>query len=165
MIFQQQKKEIEMTPYETAISGLAAALGTELDISSDRLCDVEVDGRLILLRPMGETESSITMFALVATVPEHGEQAAEIKTRALSMNLFGADTLGGHLGLFVGSLVLSAPPIEAVDLDAESFAESLLAFSRFAGEVEKRLMEPVASGAEPEKGVAVPSAEDGFIAV
>ena len=155
-----------MTPYETAISGLAAALGTELDISSDRLCDVEVDGRLILLRPMGEAEDSITMFALVATVPEVGELAEKIKTRALSMNLFGADTLGGHLGLFVGSLVLSAPPIEAVDLVAESFAESLLAFSRFAGEVERKLVDPAAGAqsAAPE-AAAEPSAKDGFIAV
>ena len=155
-----------MTPYETATAALAEALETKLEIGSDRLCDIEVDGRLVVLRPLGDTESAITMFALVATVPEDGELAEKIKTRALSMNLFGADTLGGHLGLFVGSLILSAPPMDATGLTAESFAESLLAFSRFAGEVEKKLVEPAAEASDggPEPALA-PSAENGFIAV
>ena len=156
-----------MTPYETAITALAEALETKLEIGSDRLCDIEVDGRLVVLRPIGDTESAITMFALVATVPEVGELAEKIKTRALSLNLFGADTLGGHLGLFVGSLILSAPPIEATGLTSESFAESLLAFSRFAGEVEQKLVGSAAEApvAGPGTAAIAPSAENGFIAV
>ena len=139
-----------MTPYETAIAALADALETKLEIASDRLCDVEVDGRLIVLRPIGEAEASIMMFALVAGAPEDGELSAEVKDRALSMNLFGTNTLGGHLGLFGQSLILSAPPIEATGLSAEAFAENMLAFSRFAGEVEQKLAGAEASSDETE---------------
>ena len=128
-----------MTPYETAISALAEALGTKLEIASDRLCDVEVDGRLIVLRPVGEAEASIMMFALVASASDDGKLPVAVKDLALSMNLFGTDTLGGHLGLFGESIILSAPPLEASGLAAEAFAENMLAFSRFAGEVEQKL--------------------------
>ena len=121
-----------MTPYETAIAALSEALEMKLEIASDRLCDVEVDGRLVILRPMGEAEESLMTFALVADAPTDGKLPAEVKDRALSMNLFGAETLGGHLGLFGESIVLSAPTIEATGLTAESLAENLLAFSRFA---------------------------------
>ena len=128
-----------MTPYETAINTLAEALETKLEVASDRLCDVEVDGRLIVLRPIGEAEASIMMFALVAGASDDGTFSAEVKDRALSMNLFGTQTLGGHLGLFGKSIILSAPAIEATGLSAEAFAEHMLAFSRFAGEVEQKL--------------------------
>ena len=145
-----------MTPYETAIAALADALETKLEIASDRLCDVEVDGRLIVLRPIGEAEASIMMFALVAGAPEDGELSAEVKDCALSMNLFGTNTLGGHLGLFGQSLVLSAPPVEATGLTAEAFAENMLAFSRFAGEMEQKLA--AANGSSDEETEAVPDA-------
>ena len=154
-----------MTPYETAINALAEALETKLEIASDRLCDVEVDGRLIVLRPIGEAESSIMMFAIVAGAPEDGELSAEVKDCALSMNLFGTNTLGGHLGLFGQSLVLSAPPMEATGLAAEAFAENMLAFSRFAGEMEQKLA--AANGSSDEETEAVPDAvpEGDFIKV
>ena len=139
-----------MTPSETAIAALADALETKLEIASDRLCDVEVDGRLIVLRPIGEAEASIMMFALVAGAPEDGELSAEVKDRALSMNLFGTNTLGGHLGLFGQSLILSAPPIEATGLTAETFAENMLAFSRFAGEMEQKFAAAGGSSDETE---------------
>ena len=139
-----------MTPYETAISVLAEALGTKLEIASDRLCDVEVDGRLIVLRPVGEAEASIMMFALVASASDDGKLSAAVKDLALSMNLFGTNTLGGHLGLFGKSIILSAPPLEASGLAAEAFAENMLAFSRFAGEVEQKLAGAEASSDETE---------------
>ena len=139
-----------MTPYETAINALAEALETKLEIASDRLCDVEVDGRLVVLRPVGEAEESIMMFALVAGAPEDGELPAEVKDRALSMNLFGTQTLGGHLGLFGQSLILSAPLIEATGLAAEAFAENMLAFSRFAGEMEQKFAADNGSSDETE---------------
>jgi hypothetical protein len=128
-----------MTPYETAIAALAEALEAKLEIGSDRLCDVEVDGRLVVLRPIGETEASIMMFSIAAAASDGGKLSAEVKERALSMNLFGTNTLGGHLGLFGESIILSAPPIEATGLSVESFAERMLAFSRFTGEVEEKL--------------------------
>jgi len=103
-----------MTPYEIAISALADALETKLEVASDRLCDIEVDGRLVVLRPIGETETSIMMFAPVAGAPDDGKLPAEVKDRALSMSLFGKETLGGHLGLFGESMILSAPPTEAL---------------------------------------------------
>lgn len=154
-----------MTPYETAINALAEALETKLEIASDRLCDVEVDGRLVVLRPVGEAEASIMMFALVAGAPEDGELSAEVKDCALSMNLFGTNTLGGHLGLFGQSLVLSAPPMEATGLTAEAFAENMLAFSRFAGEMEQKFA--AANGSSDEETEAVPDAvpEGDFIKV
>ena len=149
-----------MTPYETAIAALADALETKLEIASDRLCDVEVDGRLIVLRPIGEAEQSIMMFALVAGAPENGELSTEVKDRALSMNLFGTNTLGGHLGLFGQSLILSAPPIEATGLTAEAFAENMLAFSRFAGEMEQKFAATGGSSDETETApAAVPQGD------
>ena len=127
------------TAYETAIAALADALETKLEIASDRLCDVAVDGRLIVLRPIGESETSIMMFTPVGSEPVDGKLPAAVKDMALSMNLFGKDTLGGHLGVFGESVILSSQPVEADGLDAQSFAERLLVFSRFAGEVEKSL--------------------------
>ncbi len=162
-ITQPPHEEKEMTPYETAVAGLAAALETELPLASDRLCDVEVDDRLIVLRPMGELEDALTMFTPVAKAPDDGAFSDAIKTRALSMNLFGADTLGGHLGLFAGSLILSAPPMDATALGAEAFAEHLLAFSRFAGEVEKKLAEQPATTAD--EAASVSPIGSGFISV
>ena len=151
-----------MTPYETAINALAEALETKLEVASDRLCDVEVDGRLIVLRPIGEAEASIMMFALVAGASDDGTLSAEVKDRALSMNLFGTETLGGHLGLFRESIVLSAPTIEATGLTAESLAENLLAFSRFAGEIAQKLVE---DGTPAEETEAASAPGDDFIKV
>ena len=139
-----------MTPYETAVNALAEALETKLEIAADRLCDVEVDGRLVVLRPIGEAEASVMMFALVAGAPEGEALAADVKDRALSMNLFGTQTLGGHLGLFGKSIILSAPAIEATGLSAEALAEHMLAFSRFAGEVEQKLAGAEVSSDETE---------------
>lgn len=139
-----------MTPYETAVAALSEALGTKLEIASDRLCDVDVDNRLVILRPMGEAEASVTMFTPVAGAPDEGKLPAEVKDKALSMDLFGRETLGGHLGLFGESILLSAPPVEATGLAAEAFAERLLAFSRFAGEVEQKLCEATVAPAETE---------------
>ena len=158
-----------MTPYETAITALADALETKLEVASDRLCDVEVDGRLVVLRPLGEAETSIMMFALVAGVPDDGTLSAAVKDRALSMSLFGTETHGGHLGLFGKSIILSAPAMEATGLAAESFAERLLAFSQFAGEVEKMLADAGSSSAEGEMAdgaapTSTPESED-FIKV
>ena len=151
-----------MTPYETAIAALSDALKMKLEIASDRLCDVEVDGRLVILRPMGEAEESLMTFALVADAPTDGKLPAEVKDRALSMNLFGTETLGGHLGLFGESIVLSAPTIEATGLTAESLAENLLAFSRFAGEIAQKLGE----GGTPDEETEADSAPaDDFIKV
>ena len=139
-----------MTPYETAVAALSEALEMKLEIASDRLCDIDVDGRLVILRPMGEAEASVTMFTLVAGAPDDGKLPAGVKDKALSMDLFGKETLGGHLGLFGESILLSAPPVEAEGLTAEAFAERLLAFSRFAGEVEQKLSEANVPSAETE---------------
>ena len=102
------------------------------------------------------------MFTPVAGAPDDGRLPAEVKDKALSMDLFGRETLGGHLGLFGEAILLSAPPVEATGLAAEAFAESLLAFSRFAGEVEQKLSEATVPSAEPEPA-GVP--ENGFIKV
>ena len=151
-----------MTPYETAVAALSEALETKLEIASDRLCDIDVDGRLVILRPMGEAEASVPLFTIVAGAPDDGKLPAEVKDKALSMDLFGKETLGGHLGLFGESILLSAPPVEATGLAAEAFAESLLAFSRFAGEVEQKLSKANVPSAETES--AEPSVSD-FIKV
>ena len=154
-----------MTPYEIAIAALADALETKLEIASDRLCDVEVDGRLIVLRPIGEAEESIMMFALVVGAPEDGELSAEVKDRALSMNLFGTQTLGGHLGLFGKSIILSAPAIEATGLTAEAFAENMLAFSRFAGEMEQKFADTEEASSNETETVPDAMPEGDFIKV
>ena len=54
--------------------------------------------------------------------------ARDVLARALSFNLFGAESLGLHVGLFANALVLSTT-CPAAGLTAEAFAERLLFLS------------------------------------
>lgn len=153
-----------MTPYENAVARLASELGIGISTGDDHVCEIAVDGRVVMLRPLDETETSFTIFAPVATAPEGAAFPAETLGKALAMDLFGADTLGGHIGLFADSLILSAPAIDAEGLDAETFAERLLVFSRLAGDIEQKLASP-ADGPEEVDETPEPTRENGFIAV
>ena len=57
---------------------------------------------------------------------------------ALAMNLFGAETLGLHLGLFGDALILSGT-VAMEGLTAESLAERLISLSRHIGKLAEKL--------------------------
>ena len=153
-----------MTPYENAVARLADGLGMEIAVADDHVCEIAVEGRAVMLRPLDEEETTLTMFAPVATAPEGAALPAEALEKALAMDLFGSETLGGHIGLFVDALILSSPAIVAEGLDAETFAEKLLVFSRLAGETEQKLASPVDGGEDAGEATA-PITGSGFIAV
>ena len=155
-----------MTTFERLLSELGEALGIDISPGSDGIAEVSADGRIVLLRTDETGEREALVFSIVATAPEGGSFSAATLSTALEMDLFGRDVAGHHLGLFAGSLLLSASlPLEG--LDAETLAERILAVSRLARELSGRLTaaEAVAALDEPgEPGVSAGSA-DGFLAV
>ena len=150
-----------MTTFERLLSELGEALGIDISPGSDGIAEVSADGRIVLLRTDETGEREVLVFTTVATAPEGGSFSAATLSAALEMDLFGRDVAGHHLGLFAGSLLLSASlPLEG--LDAETLAERILAVSRLARELSGRLAADEAVGAPG--GVSAGSA-DGFLAV
>ena len=150
-----------MTTFERLLSELGEALGIDISPGSDGVAEVSADGRIVLLRADETGEREALVFSIVATAPEGGSFSAATLSTALEMDLFGRDVAGHHLGLFAGSLLLSASlPLEG--LDAETLAERILAVSRLARELSGRLAAAEAVGAPG--GVSAGSA-DGFLAV
>lgn len=132
------------TSYEQAVRGLGEATGAKIEIGADRVAMVEVEGKVVLLRPSDEAEKGMLAFAVVAQAEEDKPLAPSVFEKALELNLFGSGTGGGNLGLYGGTLVLSiAVPLAAGDTVA--LAERLVAFARLAGEVEKALREQTRS--------------------
>ena len=133
-----------MTTFERILSELGEGLGIDLAPGSER---------------------ELLVFSTVATAPEGGFPAETLRA-ALELDLFGRDVAGHHLGLFAGSLLLSATlPLEG--LSAEALADRILVLARLAGQLSGRL-----AGQSSERPAAPPPAEpgavaagDGFIAV
>ena len=149
-----------MSTFERILSELGEGLGIDLAPGSDGVAEVAAEGRIVLLKADETGEREVLVFASVATAPAGGFPAETLRT-ALEMDLFGRDVAGHHLGLFAGSLLLSATlPLEG--LSAEGLAERILALSRLAGELSGRL-----ASAEPaEPGSSLSAAPgDGFLAV
>ena len=85
---------------------------------------------------LSSVKGTITDFTIVASADGGSFERSTLEA-ALMMNLFGAETGKGHLGLFGDSLFLS----KDVVLDGatpEELAERLLAFSRLADDIEKQ---------------------------
>jgi hypothetical protein len=127
---------------ELIVKELSELIGTELTLSSDNLCELDVDGRVTVLRYRSEDDDWLC-FGLVTDDDE--PPSRKVLEKALSLNLFGAGTHGLHLGLFGNSLVLSES-IPADGLTAESLAEKLLFLSRQIADVVEKLGEESSDG-------------------
>lgn len=107
------------------IKELAELTSTEINFTADNICEIVVEDRLILLRYRPEDND----WLYFGVVFECEELSREILEKALSLNLFGAETLGLHLGRFNQSLILSGTS-EMEGLNAETLAQKLLFLAR-----------------------------------
>ena len=107
------------------INELAELTSTEINFTADNICEIVVEDRLILLRYRPEDDD----WLYFGVVFESEELSREILEKALSSNLFGAETLGLHLGRFNQSLILSGTS-EMEGLNAETLAQKLLFLAR-----------------------------------
>ena len=124
-----------MTTCERIVSELGEELGLELKPGTDGTTEIAVEGRLTLIKPDAVGES-VTLYTIVAMAD--GSPDPETMKSALSINLFGLQTLGGHLGIYLDAYIYSR--IEPVaDLSAEAFADRLVAFARIANEIAEKL--------------------------
>ena len=127
---------------ELIVKELSEFIGTELALSPDNICELDVDGRVIILRYRPDDDDWLC-FGLVTDDDE--PPSREILEKALSLSLFGAGTHGLHLGLFGNSLVLSES-IPADGLTAEILAEKLLFLSRQIAAVTEKIKEEPSVG-------------------
>lgn len=134
------------TIYEQSLQRLSEASGSNIEIGEDRVANIVVEDRVITLKPSDEAESALTAFTVVARCDDSGRFPADTLETALSMNLFGARTMGGHIGLFGGALFLSRT-IAVEGLSPEALAEEFVALVRLAEETEREL-----GGAEDAQG-------------
>ena len=144
-----------MTTFETLVAELGRTLEIDLGPDSDGIAQIAAEDRVVLLRPEGNGERA-TLFTALAPLPDaEGAAAARqrLLERALSLDLFGRDTLGGHVGLFVDTLLLSRD-LPLADLSAEDLADHLAAFARLANDLAGRLED--ASPATPSGDAPVP---------
>ena len=122
---------------ELLIRELSDLTGVEMEYSGDRMCDLAVDGRIVVLRYRPEEDD--WLYFGVVSEPED-EQPREVLAKALELNLFGSETKGLHLGLFGNALVLSGSvPMEG--LTVEGFAERLLSLSRHIANLAEKIGE------------------------
>ena len=113
-----------------------------------------VEDRVITLKPSDETESALTAFTIVAHCDDSGRFPVDTLEKALALDLFGARTHGGHIGLFGGALFLSRT-IAVDGLSPEALAEEFVALVRLANEIEREL-----GGAEDAQGGGESAASD-----
>ena len=123
----------------TTCEKLVAELGQELDLElapgTDGTTEIAVEGRLTLIKPDATGESA-TIYTIVAMAD--GTHDQETMRAALSINLFGLKTLGGHLGMYLDAFIYSCTEPLA-DLTAEALADKLVAFARVANEIAEKL--------------------------
>ena len=134
------------TIYEQSLQRLSEASGSTIEIGEDRIANVVVEDRVITLKPSDETESALTAFTIVAHCDDSGRFPVDTLEKALALDLFGARTHGGHIGLFGGALFLSRT-IAVEGLSPEALAEEFVALVRLAEETEREL-----GGAEDAQG-------------
>ena len=116
------------------IQELAQLAGTKLEFQENAICELAVNGRLLLLRYRPEDDD----WLYFGVVLESEELSRETLEKALALNLFGAETLGLHLGLFAQSLILSGTvPMDG--LNAEGLAEKLLFLSKCIAQLSEKL--------------------------
>ncbi len=124
-----------MEKEELLINELSELIGVELNLSADKICDLVVDERIVVLRYRPDDDSWL-YFGVVHE--ESDDFSGRILKKALELNLFGIETHGFHLGLFGNALVLSGS-VNMDGLTAEYFAEKILALSRHIGELAEKL--------------------------
>lgn len=124
--------------YEDAVTRLAEASGSQIEIGDDRIANIVVEDRVVTLKPADETESALTAFTIVAQQDDQGPFPPAVLERALALNLFGAQTDGGHIGLFGDALFLSKT-IAVEGISPEALAEAFVTLVRLAGEIEGEL--------------------------
>ena len=116
------------------IKELAELTSSEINFTADNICEIVVEDRLILLRYRPEDND----WLYFGVVFESEELSRETLEKALALNLFGAETLGLHLGLFAQSLILSGTvPMDG--LNAEGLAEKLLFLSKCIAQLSEKL--------------------------
>ena len=108
------------------IEELSELTGAEIEFSQDGICELAVEDRLLMLRYRPQ-DNDWLYFGVVMEREE--ELSRDDLKKALCLNLFGAETLGLHLGLFGNSLILSGTAAMET-LTAEALAEKLLFLSR-----------------------------------
>ena len=113
-----------MTQYEQIIGEIAEASGAQIAIQADRVAEIAVDGTIVLVKPTDAVETAVMLFAVLVD-----ETAGEAQLKkALELSLFGRETAGGTIGLFVDSLVYSVrQPLEG--LSAQELAERICEFA------------------------------------
>ena len=116
------------------ISELAELTSTEINFTAENICEIVVEDRLILLRYRPEDND----WLYFGVVLESEELSRETLEKALALNLFGAETLGLHLGRFNQSLILSGT-VPADGLDVEGLAEKLLFLSKCIAKLSEKL--------------------------
>ena len=116
------------------INELAELTSTEINFTAENICEVVVEDRLILLRYRPEDND----WLYFGVVLESEELSRETLEKALALNLFGAETLGLHLGRFNQSLILSGT-VPADGLDVEGLAEKLLFLSKCIAKLSEKL--------------------------
>ena len=124
--------------YEEAVTRLAEASGSQIEIGEDRIVNIMVEDRVVTLKPADEAESALTAFTIVAQQDGKEDFPPEVMARALALNLFGARTDGGHIGLFADALFLSKTVV-VEGMSSEALAEAFVVLVRLAGEIEHEL--------------------------
>lgn len=149
-----------MEKEELLIKELSELTGAEMELSPDKTCDLTVEDRIVVLRYRPEDDDWL-YFGIIAE-PDGGP-SKEMLAKALELNLFGAETLGLHLGLFGDALILSGAA--AMDgLTAEAFAEKLLFLSRQMERLAEKLSAEEVESAQDSGEVSSPW-DSGFMQV
>ena len=137
-----------MTQFEALLNEIGEGLGEKVAPDTDGIAQISVAGRIILLKS-NPNDSEILIFSIVADAKDNLE-------KALSLNLFGLETQGAHLGLFVDQLILSRN-IALADLTGETFAERLVAFAHLCESTLARLSAPSSTLPSPQSELHNPA--------
>ena len=135
------------------IQELAALTGADVALSPEGVAELVADGNALTLRWREEDQDWLCYG--VALDGGCDPLSREALARALEFNLFGADALGLHVGLFANAIVLSTT-CPAAGLTAEAFAGKLLFLSAQIDALGKRLTVGADAGATP---VEAPAAD------
>lgn len=135
------------------IQELAALTGADMTLSPEGVAELVADGNALTLR-WREGDRDWLCYGIAL---DGGDEplGREVLARALAFNLFGADSLGLHVGLFANAIVLSMT-CPSAGLTAEAFAERLLFLSAQIDALARRLVVGVDEGAP----AAAPAPED-----
>lgn len=136
-----------MTQYEQLIGEIAAAGDIQIEIQTDRVAEIAVDGTMVLVKPADAVETSVMLFSVLV---DEGVDDAQMK-KALEMSLFGRGTAGGSIGLFVDSLIYSTRQ-SLEGLSAQEFAERLVQFAHDAQRIGEALA--TAPAGDADRGLA-----------